>query len=375
MKRIILIALAYICINCMALKATITIGSSMSLERGIASIGKGLQRGMHTCVAHQNKIGGIQGQDIALTIYNDNYTPFLARENIQRLLETTDIIACPLGSITLQAYLPLIQQQDASLFFPVTGSSAFRNKELKQLINYRPSFADETDILIEHLIERYGSERFLFFYQDDAYGRSGLDAAHQLLTRHGITQWIDVPYVLGQTDFTDAVKKIRSAQVDAIGFFSTTPATQELIRQLGVDALSNKKLFGLSFLGEVPFRIFLKQKGLHVLFGAAVPNPKESPLAIAQEYRTAMDAAGLGYDVFSFEAYITTSLLLDTMLQIKAPITGQTIMQQLESLYRATFKGLRLTFNPETRSLARYVWIETGEHDTWIEKKLTHILA
>ena len=88
-----------------------------------------------------------------------------------------------------------------------------------------------------------------------------------------------------------------------------------------------------------------------------------------------MDENNLPYDVFSLEAFLTTSLLVDVMKRIKGPITREKIAKKLESFYDDKFQGLTLTFNPNTRSLARYVWIETADNENWIERKIKNILA
>ena len=54
--------------------------------------------------------------------------------------------------------------------------------------------------------------------------------------------------------------------IDAIGFFSSSRGTQMFIRQIGVEYLAPKKLFGLAFLGEETFGTFLKQEGVTILF-------------------------------------------------------------------------------------------------------------
>jgi ABC-type branched-subunit amino acid transport system substrate-binding protein len=357
-------------------KPDIRIGSTMSLKRGVAIMGKRIKRGMDIRINRQNQSGGINGQHIEVIIYNDDYTPFLARQNINHLINTdnTHLILLPIGSPTLNSYIDYAKDNTLTILFPVTGSPLFRNPDLKGIVNFRPSYADEVQILLDYLFTEYGARKFLFFYQNDSYGLSALKQAHEELKKRGITDWIDVPYARGETNLTKQANIIKNAQVDAIGLFSTAKATEELFRQTGVDSLSNKKLFGISFLGEVSFREYIKAHGLQVLLGAAVPNPATSDLEAAVLYREAMDKNNLPYDAFSLESFLTTSLLIDVMKRIKGPITREKIAEKLEAFYDDKFQGLTLTYNPKTRSLARYVWIETADNENWIEKQIKNIL-
>ena len=70
------------------------------------------------------------------------------------------------------------------------------------------------------------------------------------------------------------------------------------------------------------------------------------------------------------EAYIATSILIDTLEKIDGPITKEKILEKLESLKNYPFKGLTLTFNPERRDLAHSIWLETGDDTDWVEKNI-----
>lgn len=354
----------------------IKIGATMPLNRGIAIMGQRIKRGMDIRINEANKNGGINGQHISTIVYNDDYTPFIARQNIERLINehNTRLIVLTVGSQIFEGLLDFIKEGKITAIFPTNGSPDFRKAEYTNLVNFGPSYEDEIEILMNYLFTEYGARKFLFFYQNDAYGIGLLNEAHKQLKARGINDWVDVPYVRGETNFKKQADTIKNAQVDTVGLFSTAKATEELIRQIGVDELANKKVFGVSYLGEVSFREFIKSRGLPVILGAVVPNPATSKLEAAANYRKAMDENNLPYDVFSFQAFFATSLLLDVMQRIQGPVTREKIVEKLEAFYDDKFEGFTLTFNPATRSIARYVWIETGENEDWIEKKIKSTL-
>ncbi len=350
----------------------LTIGSSMALVQGVPIMGQRTKRGMSVRLNDENKMGGVHNTLLRSIVYNDNYTPHMTRKNINTLLtrDTAELILLPVGSPTLASYLDYVKNKKAVVLFPITGAPQFRDPELKGIVHFRGTYADEVRALVDYMVTDGAASRFAFFYQDDAYGKGPLKAAHEELERKGIKTWTDVPYQRNSVDFKEQAYKIKKAQPDAIGFFSTGQATRELIRQVGIDFLTNKQLFGISFLGESSFRRFLNKHGLKVLFGAVVPNPQTSDLEIVKEYRAAMDANNYPYDIFSLEAYITTSILVDIMQQIIPPITKEKILQKLEALKEYDFKGLKLTFDPERRDLARYIWLESGDDQEWVQKKI-----
>lgn len=356
------------------IKDDLKIGTSLALVGGVPILGQQVKRGLSARIQKANQSEEIGSHFIQTMIYNDDYTPYLARMNITKLLENNiKIILSPTGSPTLASYLDLVKEKNGIVLFPITGGPQFRKPDLTQVIHYRVTYEDEVIALVDHVTTEYSVKKFAFFYQDDAYGSEPLEVAHQELKKRGITSWTDIPYLRASTDFSKQAETIKQTNPDAIGFFSAALPTKEFIRQVGVDKLANKVLFGISFLGEESIRRFLKRQGLNIIFGAVVPNPKISTLEIAQEYRQEMDKNQYSYDVFSLESYIGTSIFVDALKKIKGDITIDAIRKQIESLKDYNLKGITLTFNPQHRDLTNFVWIETGELDEWIKKDITKL--
>ncbi len=348
------------------MKSEIRIGSSMALVGGVSLMGQSTRDGVSTSVNETNKAGGIHGHYLSVIIYNDDYTPFLARQNVERLLniDDTDLLLLPVGGPTLDSYIDYVREGKVSVLFPVTGAQQFRTPELNHLVNLRATSVDEVSALIDYVYSQYRVKKFAFFYQDDAY--EPIDGAHHILKKRGITEWTDVPYLRGSTDFTEQIEHIKQAEPEAIGLFSTASAAQELFRQIGIDYLANKKLFGISFSSEKSIRLYAKHHGIDILFSSVVPNPRTSQLEIVQDYRKAMDASFYAYDNFSLEAYIGTQLLIQILEDIGSPpFSSKKILEHLEALNKFQFKGLTFTFNPQRRDLSPSVWLETAPDKEW----------
>ncbi|MCL5874981.1 MAG: ABC transporter substrate-binding protein [Candidatus Dependentiae bacterium] len=350
------------------------IGSTLALTKELSFMGQSVQRAISVVINESNKSGGINGHSIRPVILDDKYEPSLARANVETLINKKNIntLLLPIGSPTLDAYLDLVQENKVSVLFPVTGSPVFRKKDLKSIINWRASYPQETRALVKHMVSKYASKKFAFFYQDDAYGQGAFAMAKQTLASLGITSYTAVPYNRTATDFSRQADIIKKAQPDAIGFFSTGGATEELIRLIGPEAFISTKLFGLSFLGDNNFRKFIKNLGLNVLFAQVVPNPRTNTTQLVQEFRALMDLNNYPYDIFSLEAYIGTELYLEALKNISGEATGEKIIEYFEQYKNVDYKGIRLNFNPETRGLSSYVWLETSE-DVWAEEDVSDV--
>ena len=237
-------------------------------------------------------------------------------------------------------------------------------------MNFRASFEDEGKQLTEYILKTYFPKNFVFFYQDDAFGMSILKGAREALKQAKMPPGVEVSYLANTTYFKEAAQKIRNANPDAIGFFATGPATIQLIRDIGVEFFANKNLYAVSSVGDEATIRVLKDKGLNVILGHVVPNPETSMLPIVKEYREQIKKQGQKENVFSLEAYITTSITFDLMSKLSWPITMEKLIRQVEQSRGYEFKGLTLTFNPQTRSLANYLWIDAGD-EQWIKREIS----
>jgi ABC-type branched-subunit amino acid transport system substrate-binding protein len=359
-----------------SIKNDFKIGSSLGLIGGIPIMSQRILRGMSTRIQKANLAEELSSLHLTLTTYNDDYVPSIARANILNLIDKdhVDVVLLPTGSPTLISYLDLLRENKLLTLFPVAGSTESFSPDLVGLINYRASVADEARALLEHVLIQKSIKRIAFFYQEDSYGTSALNAAHETLKALGITDWIDIPYLRGNTDFKKHADIIKEKNPDSIALFSSALPTREFLRQLGTENLTNRVLFGLSFLAEDTLRSYAKHHGISIIFSAVVPSPFESTIALAKSYREQMAIYGYKYDAFSLEGYLGASILIDALKHIKSP-TRENIKSYLESLKDYDMQGIKLSFNPETRSLSPKVWIETGETKPWIEFDIAQLRA
>lgn len=355
-----------------AISQAFKIGSSLGLIGGIPAVSKQIMRGMASRIEEAITNQELKQIYISLITYNDDYSPILARQNINQLIEKdkVEVILLPTGHQTLDSYIDLIREKKCLTLFPVAGSPEFFQPDLQGLINYRVSYNYEISALIDYILSKQGIKKIAFFYQDDAYGRGALKVARNVIKKKGIESLVEIPYARGATEFKQQVDIIHKESPDAIGFFSTAFPTRAFMRQLGTENLISRTLFGLSFLADETIRYFLNQEGITLLFGSVVPNPEKSDLKIVREYRKKMEQQKYPITSFALEAYIGVSILIDALQHVKNP-TQQEIKQYLESLHNYDLGGIKLSFNPQTRSLGTKVWIDTGPQEDWVERDIS----
>lgn len=343
------------------------IGSTMSLSGIAAPMSDEIKIGLETAILLNNK----KKQNLIIPIIlDDGYSPKNAKLNINKLLNTYKIntVVSPTGTPTLAFYLNMVKDEKLFVFFPNTGAEIFRNKEIKNLINFRASYTDEAKTTINYLTKMLGLKNFAFFYQNDAYGKPISEVAHEELKKANIQKWTDLPHLKTQSEFGLIAEKLKSSMPEAIGCFSTNSVTQEFIEELGPDFFSGRILFGVSFLFSETFKKFLDDRGIKYILTGVVPDPDNSELEITKEFRHEIKSKGLKINSNSFEGFIAGSLISDAINKIQQPFTGEKIIKYFENMKNYNFKGLNLTFNPEKQDLSQPVWLRTLDLK-WINYK------
>jgi len=357
----------------------VRIGLTLDLSRAIRIGGERMRSGIDLCIRKANREGGVNKGFLRLFIADDKYSAASTLQNVQEFITKDDatIILSPLGTSTTKTLLPLVQDKKILLLFPSTGGNILRNPKLHNLINYRPTYADEARALVRYAREVLFKQRFAFFYQDDDYGHDPLNAAKKVLYEEyhlSKEEICEASYVRNTILVDQAVKKIALFNPEVILFFSTYDTSRALIEKIGIQKLSNVTLMGISFITDL-FRDYVSGisdpeqpgKGLPFIISRIVPDFTDSKIEIVKEYQTEMqrEYPNIRFDAGSLEGYISASIFLDILRGIDPPYTHEKIIRDLESIHKRNYKGLFLDFDPKTRSLSKSIFLDTGDGE-WV---------
>jgi ABC-type branched-subunit amino acid transport system substrate-binding protein len=223
------------------------------------------------------------------------------------------------------------------LFFPFTGAQPQREAPYDQFVfNLRASYRQETEGLVDHLIE-IGRQRIGVFYQADAYGRSGWDGVRRALARYGMSIAGEATYRRG-TEYAQSlrpqVEVLRKVQPDAIisiGAYAACAAFIRDARETGWDV----PIANVSFVGSESLLNLVLQSGrssgrdytANLINSQVVPSYEDTSLAAVREYRELLDKYNpmpppelvkgvyqpLRYSFVSFEGYLNAKLLVEIL--------------------------------------------------------------
>ena len=339
------------------------LGSTLDLSRSDKNFGKQVKRGLALCFAQISAQKNKENPEILFL--NDESFPLKAVHNVKKLYKQgINTLLCSVGTSTLHAYLDFAKEKDIAILFPITGALEFRNSNLKNLIHYRVSSAQEGALITRYAIENLGTGRLLIIKEESPFGASAYTGAQQILNEFAIPiEYITtLTYPKGSVNFDTIISHIKSNNPDSILFFSSAPATEELIRQLSIEHLIGKNLLGTSQLHNRACKQFLKEKGLKIITSSVVPDPTTSMIQIAQEFRTAAYTANIPIDAPTFEAFICADLYIHAKEALSSITTPLDLVKFFENMKEYTHKGLSLHFDPTTRELSTTLWLDEGNN-------------
>ncbi len=360
------------------IKQNIIIGSSVPLTKFAKEIGKPIRQGSSLAITETNKHNTLDNNFIKLVVLNDKYMPDIFEKNIKSILYNykTDLLLLVEGTENILQSLQFIKDNNMFIFFAKSGASFLRDPKLKNVVNYRASFQDEGKALVNYTIKEHSGKNFLFIYQDDKFGNELLKGAKSELEKNNIKNFKAIPYTPNTSIIKDIANQIIESNYDNIGFFLLGSSAISIIRELGLNFFINKFLFASSaFEDAVTIKIF-KRFGLTILTSQVVPpidlfNFKDAiDIEIVKEYKEKINKYGHVPNNFSLEAFIGTSILIDQISQIlkteknKNKLTdnlGKKLVENMQKIKNYNFKGLKLNFNHNTRTLGTNIWLKTRE--------------
>ncbi len=129
-------------------------GLSMPKTGIMHAVGDAAYSGANAYFLHANDNNLLGDVKIELIVYDDKYESAPTLENVKKILP--DII---------NSEIPFIA--------PLTEASFLRDKNGVNIVNFRSSYKEEVDYIVEYLRNRRDITKYAVFYQNDDYGEEG----------------------------------------------------------------------------------------------------------------------------------------------------------------------------------------------------------
>jgi len=334
----------------------LVLGQSAPFSGPSAQLGVQFHQGAQLYFEQWNAQAGSGRRTVELRTLDDGYEPDRCAANTRKFI-ADDVFALfgYVGTPTSLAALPLLTQAKVPFFAPFTGAEALRQPVNKLVFHVRASYNDETAAIVNKLTH-LGLSRIGVFYQNDAFGKAGLEGTVLALGTHKLAPVAQATVERNSVDVDAAVRTLIAAKPEAIvqvGTYAASAAFVRAARKAGYGGT----FYNLSFVGTQALMDELKADGAGVVVSQVMPSPYQSARPLTREFQEAIKKSGnkVQANYSSLEGYVAARVFAEGLRQAGARPTRESLVSALEGLGSHQISGFQVAFGPGNHAASRFV--------------------
>jgi ABC-type branched-subunit amino acid transport system substrate-binding protein len=326
----------------------ILFGQAAVLEGPTSALGIGMRDGLTAAFVEANAKGGVKGRKLELMSRDDGYEPAKSIEATKALIDAgVFALVGPVGTPTSMAAHPIAKEAGVPFIGPFTGVESLRHPYQAHVVNVRASYFQETEMMVERLTKDRGFSRIAIFFQDDAFGRAGLEGTQRALQKRDMKLVAEGTFERNTVAVKGALLEIRKGDPQAvimIGPYKPCAEFIKLCRTLKLDLV----FVNISFVGSDALAGELGPAGAGVLVTQVVPFPFDTSLPLVAAYQKALEAAvpNVQPGFVSLEGYLVGRTVIAALDRIEGEPTRKGLLAKL-SAGQYDLDGFPLSYGPD----------------------------
>lgn len=333
----------------------IILGQSAAFTGPAAQLGIQFHQGAKVYFDQVNAQGGIGKRLIEIRNLDDGYEPDRCAENTRKLI-ADDVFALfgYIGTPTSVVALPLATKDKVPFIAPFTGAMALRDPFNKYAFHVRASYNDETGLIVKQLTS-LGLKKIAVFYQNDAYGKAGLDGVNLALAAQNLKPVALATVERNTVNVAGAVKTLVAAGPDAVVQIGAYKACAAFIREARKAGYGGT-FYNVSFVGTQALADELGKDGAGVVVSQVMPSPYNAARPIAREFVDAAKAGNAQVNFSSMEGYVAAKVLVDGLKRGgAAKISRESLIAGLEGMGSQSMGGFTVSFSATDHVASNFV--------------------
>lgn len=336
----------------------ILIGQVSAFTGPLAPTGTDIGRGLLVAFEVANQKGGIKGRKLSLIQADDGYKSeqTVVKAN-EMLVQNRDLVAFTgfLGTGNVEALIKskLLSAQEISLVGVRTGGA----REFHPLVfHLRASYRDEVGEIIRHAAI-LGLDQVAVFYQEDSFGKTGLQAAQDFSKQYNVRIVAHAGYEKNTTQVIPAAEALAKVDAKVVVMISNTAASAEFVKEYRKrGGTANLMIISVTD-GEQLFQKVGNELARGIAISQVVPNPYKRTLPIVREFQEAVAKSkieGIKANYTTMEGYLMGKVLIHA-LERSPRISRAVLAHTLESMGRVNMGDFVVEFGPKKHEGSGYV--------------------
>jgi ABC-type branched-subunit amino acid transport system substrate-binding protein len=324
----------------------IRFGISAPFSGAAKELGQNMKLGIEAAFNVANTNGGVHDRQLRLVAVDDGYEPTRTAETMKQLYEQDRVfgIVGNVGTPTAVVALPYTLERRMLFYGAFTGASLLRRDPPDRYVfNYRASYAEETDAVVQYLVKvrRLKPEQIAVFAQQDSYGDAGFaGVAKAIRSLQGGDESIilRLNYKRNTVDVDDAVAQLKKSRVPkkAVIMVPTYRAAARFIEKTR-DLYPSMIYTSVSFVGSTALAnelMLLGQKYAAGIIVTQVVPAVDGYSSVVLDYKSALTKyfPRESVDYVSLEGYLAASVLVEALKRNGPQLDTERLVDTLENL-------------------------------------------
>ncbi|NKW78203.1 ABC transporter substrate-binding protein [Rhodobacteraceae bacterium R_SAG7] len=329
---------------------SVTFAQVAAFDGPAAALGTGMRLGITAAFEEANAAGGVHGRMLKLDSMDDGYEPDRSAALVKTVIEGNGHIGLigAVGTPTSSATQPIATEANVPFIGPFTGAGFLRDASHGNIYNVRASYFAETEAWIEYLVDQQGMKSIAILYQDDGFGRVGLNGVTAALEKRGMSLAAEGTYTRNTTAVKKALLAIRKAKPDAVvmvGAYKPVAEFIKLARKMKLDS----EFVNISFVGSDALAQELGEHGEGVIISQVVPFPWDMSIPVVAQYTEALKAVDTAAKpgFVSLEGYIVGRLAIAGLEAAGKELTRDSYLAALAGLSTIDLGGVSMVFGAD----------------------------
>ena len=338
---------------------SITLGMTSPFTGTNGVYGTDMRQVIQTYFDQVNKAGGVNGRKINLVALDDGYETDRAVANTKSLINEKNVFALLASygsSPTTEAMNTVFGPAKVPLVGTISGAGSLRepisqNPNGRYMFNVRASYADETEAIVNQLVS-LGLKSIAVFYQNDGFGKSGLDGVTVALKKHNLAPTAAATVERNSVDVTAAVEAIAKSKPQAVVMVTLYKPTAAFVKAMK-KANQSPMFMTLSPVGTEQLVAELGPDARGIGISQVMPYPFNDIVPMVRDYQKLVGAKA-GYSYYGIEAYAMARVMVDALKRMGKDPSREKLMAALEST-SLDMGGLKVAYSATNRQGSRFV--------------------
>lgn len=341
--------------------STITLGMSSPFSGPNGVYGTQMREAITIYFDQLNKSGGVNGRKLELVSLDDGYETERTLTNTKTLLQDKQVYAL-MGyygsSPTTEAMNKVFGPAKVPLIGTISGAGSLRespsaNANNRYMFNIRASYADEAETIVTQMLS-LGLKNIAVFYQNDGFGKSGLEGVTNALKRNNLTPVATGTVERNSVDVSKAVEAISKVTPQAVVMVTLYKPTAAFVK-------------AMKHAGQFPMFMTLSPVGAEVLaqelgndsrgigISQVMPYPWNDTIGIVKDYQRLMGKQKDKYSYYGLEGYINARVVVEAIKKQGKDLSRDKLVSTLEGMQNFDLGGYKINYTADSRLGSRHV--------------------